>query len=128
MTPAPLSDVAGTTAGPWHWEIHDVSMASLCGPDGERDHVLSVSPCKSCQDGKDEWAWRRCTVPNEADADLLVAAPDLYEALDAMVAAFGEDGFGIAVVPNPCQRLALEAARAALSRAASRPTTSGEPT
>lgn len=42
--------VDAATKGPWHWEWHDASLQSLSGPDVFEDHVLAVSPCKSCQE------------------------------------------------------------------------------
>ena len=48
-----------------------------------RNHVLSVSPCKSCQERAEpkEWEWNRCATPSEADARLIAAAPDMLDAL-----------------------------------------------
>lgn len=82
------------TPGPWSWVIEDHSMASLgVLPDpGLGDPlVLVVSPCRSCvkhaendakRDGQEpEWKWGRCHTPSLADATLLAAAPDLYDAL-----------------------------------------------
>ena len=74
--------MSGWTPGPWKWVIHDYSMASIEGPNGEYDHVLSVSPCKGCQARTKEWLWGRCLTPSEANAHLIAAAPDLYAALE----------------------------------------------
>lgn len=75
------------TPGPWGWYIEDNSMAVLCG-DGGHDpltkHVMSVSPCDSCLgrlSKNDHWEWERCTTPALANAHLIAAAPELYEAL-----------------------------------------------
>jgi hypothetical protein len=65
--------------GPWGWEIHDHSMASLYGggEDSIIAHILSVSPCKACQERADpkEWKWGRCMTPNEQEARLIAAVP-----------------------------------------------------
>lgn len=71
------------TQGPWHWTVHDYSMASLEGPAYEMDHVASISPCSACRKNSKEegkWKWGRCTCPTEADADLMAMAPILAEA------------------------------------------------
>lgn len=75
------------TPGPWHWVIHDSSMATLQGQ-GEWDHVASIGPCEACQAraDPDEWKWGRCTTPREANARLIAAAPDLLDALLAVAA------------------------------------------
>jgi len=69
------------TPGPWHWVVHDYSMATMQGPAEEYDHVCSVSPCTACQDrakqNDPEWKWGRCTAPTEANANLMVIAPTL---------------------------------------------------
>lgn len=77
--------VKGQTPGPWTWVIHDASMASIEGPNGMEQLVLSMSPCRSCtdsavKDGK-EWEFGRCMTPSWADAKLIAAAPDLLAAL-----------------------------------------------
>lgn len=75
------------TPGPWGWVIHDASMATLCGENavggfnGIDPHVMSVSPCRSCAENKDEWQWDRCTTPSEADARLIAAAPSMLKVL-----------------------------------------------
>lgn len=72
-----LMQIVGHTPGPWDWEIHDHSMATLDGPRGLEDHVMSVSPCSSCQKDETEWEFGRCTTPTIENARLLKAAPDL---------------------------------------------------
>lgn len=69
------------TPGPWEWIIHDYSMASLEGPKGDEDHVLSVSPCSSCVKRQTEWEWGGCQTPAEIDARLIALGPDLAAAL-----------------------------------------------
>lgn len=73
----------GRTPAPWHWEIHDSSAATLCGGglDAVVGPVMTVSPCKSCYEGKDDWLWGRCQTPSEADARLIAASPDMLAAL-----------------------------------------------
>lgn len=71
------------TAGPWRWVIQDHSMASLVGKDEEMDHVMSVSPCKSCTEHNrsKKFKYGLCLTPNEANARLIAAAPSLLKAL-----------------------------------------------
>lgn len=76
------------TPGPWKWHISDYSMATLEGPGGDEQRLMSVSPCKSCcnyakSDGEPEWKWGRCMTPSEADARLIAAAPELLAAIEA---------------------------------------------
>ena len=85
------------TPGPWHWVIHDHSMATLQGPAEEMDHVVSISPCASCEGRQKEWQWGTCMTPELADAHLIAAAPDLYEALKALQ----QDDVIRAVCPSP---------------------------
>jgi hypothetical protein len=65
--------------GPWGWEMHDHSMATLYGggEDSIIAHIMSVSPCKACQGRADpqEWKWGRCMTPSEQEARLIAAAP-----------------------------------------------------
>lgn len=69
--------------GPWQWEIHDHSMATLCGggEDAIIGHVMSIGPCPACAErGKATgWKWGRCHTPSEANATLIALAPELYE-------------------------------------------------
>jgi hypothetical protein len=69
----------GRTPAPWHWEVHDSSMASLCGGglDATIGSIMAVGPCTPCYEGKDDWEWGRCQTPSKADAVLIAAAPDL---------------------------------------------------
>jgi hypothetical protein len=76
------------TPGPWDWSIEDASMATLMGPRELRDHVMSVSPCRSCSTGEASWEWGRCTTPTLANARLIAAAPDLLEALAELSAMY----------------------------------------
>ena len=73
--------LANSTPGPWHWAVHDYSMASMQGPSEEWDHVCSVSPCGACRDrakeAGGEWKWGRCMCPTEVNADLMAMAPTL---------------------------------------------------
>lgn len=76
---------AGYTPGPWGWVIHDHSLASLGvlpNPGYGDPLVLAVGPCEECAErGKPDWLWGRCQTPSEANARLIAAAPQLYEAL-----------------------------------------------
>jgi hypothetical protein len=65
----------------------------------EEGHVLSVSPCSSCQARADlldpVWKWGRCMTPDWEDAKLIAAAPELQRScreLIAEIAALVEDG------------------------------------
>lgn len=108
------------TPGPWHWLIHDHSCASLGvgdDPGMGTPLVMSVSPCRSCADrARDgEWKWGRCTTPSEADARLIAAAPEMYEALHDLIALVETlDGGEHDDAPE------LIAARAALAKAETR--------
>jgi hypothetical protein len=62
------------TDGPYSWTAEDPSMCTLHGKDYLYNHVLSVSPCESCQKGETEWKWGRCTTPSKDHADLIAAA------------------------------------------------------
>lgn len=79
------------TPTPWRWVIHDASAATLCGPnsagrhDGIEGHVLSMSPCKSCYEGQDEWLWGRCTTSSEQDAAFIVEAVNSHASLKAHI-------------------------------------------
>ncbi len=77
---------AGHTPGPWAWRYEDESMQWLHGPGEAADHVLSVTPCKSCRKttlttGK----FARCLGPTDADARLIAAAPELLAALQRLL-------------------------------------------
>jgi len=101
------------TPGHWEWLIHDHSMASLGtgrNPGMGDPLVLSVSPCPACAGRADpkEWKWGRCCTPNEADARLIAAAPEMYEALKAVMDEWRE-GYGLNCV---------EQVRAALAKIA----------
>ncbi len=107
------------TPGPWRWQIHDHSAASLGGDQCvEENHVLTVSPCKSCQKRAERWEWGRCLTPNEANAALIAAAPDMLEALEGLLEKYpvvpasqllGDE------IKEQSQR--LSAARAAIAKA-----------
>lgn len=67
------------TQGPWHWVLHDHSMATLQGPAEEWDHVTAVSPCEACQkrakEKSKEWEWGWCMCPTEPNSKLIALAP-----------------------------------------------------
>lgn len=71
--------------GPWTWDIHDYSMATLCGggEDAITGHIMAIGPCEACRDRArgGAWVWGRCQTPSEPNALLIASAPDLYEAL-----------------------------------------------
>ena len=76
---------AGHTPGPWEWTWEDESMVSLHGPDIMVDHVLACTPCKACRK-----RGGKCLSPNDANARLIVAAPDMLEALEELEHAYGD--------------------------------------
>lgn len=104
--------------GPWRWEIHDASMATLCGggEDAIVGHVMAVGPCPACYKDKAEWEWGRCLTPSEANARLIAAAPDLLEALQAITDP--NNSAIVYFVPSDAhaQKL-LDEARAAIAKA-----------
>jgi hypothetical protein len=110
------------TPGPWHWVIQDRSMATLgVGQDpGIGDpHVLSVSPCKSCEGISENWEWGKCLTPSESDANLIAASPDLLAACQAMIEWDNEEKshrLDFYARMELCQR-AFDLARAAIAKA-----------
>lgn len=80
----------GATDGKWGWVICDHSMATLCadGDDAEK-HIMSVSPCESCQKhalnesapNKPDWNFGRCVTPRDTDADLICASVNGFRTL-----------------------------------------------
>lgn len=80
---------AGFTPGPWHWKasLGRTEMPVLLGAD-----ALPV-----CDFGMSETYYPvEGTPPEEADARLIAAAPELYEALEAthrLISAFALSGF-----------------------------------
>lgn len=77
--------------GPWTWEIHDYSLATLCGggEDAITGHIMAIGPCGACSGrakaGGAEWVWGRCQTPSIDNARLIAAAPDLLKALKAVL-------------------------------------------
>jgi len=72
------------TEGKWQWIVHDKSTITLAGSiDGIENHVLSCSPCKSCQERMDsaDNIFGTCLVPNETDAKAISAVPEMIDAL-----------------------------------------------
>jgi len=70
------------TEGKWQWIVHDKSTITLAGSiDGIENHVLSCSPCKSCQERMDsaDNIFGTCLVPNETDAKAISAVPELID-------------------------------------------------
>lgn len=68
------------TPGPWKWEPDNWNggYSGIVGPDGER---ILVPNCKN--DGDDGAAWFE-DFPTKPDANLIVAAPDMFEALSPL--------------------------------------------
>ena len=69
------------TPGPWEWYIIDHSAAILHAGDIFYKSIMTTSPCQSCYKKAKEWEWGRCTTPNEANARLIAAAPEMLEFL-----------------------------------------------
>lgn len=71
---------------PWNWEVHDHSMATLCGggEDAIIGQIMCVGPCPACSErNKDAgWRWGSCTTPSWAEARLIAAAPELLATCD----------------------------------------------
>ena len=65
--------------GPWKWVMEDPECMALYGPNGLWDHVLWTQICPACAE-----RGNRCTAPNEANARLIAAAPDMYDALKSL--------------------------------------------
>ncbi len=76
--------------GPWHWEIHDHSMATLCGggEDAMIGHIMSIGPCPACAKRAEpkEWKWGRCMTPSLPEARLIAASRSLLDALAPLAA------------------------------------------
>lgn len=68
------------TPGPWKWTAEDSSVLALYGPRGDEDHVLWSEICPACQK-----SGGRCTAPNDANARLIAAAPDLLAMLEEII-------------------------------------------
>lgn len=63
------------TKGNWYWEYADQHHHNLRALDGKHDkHILFIAPDFLGED----------SLTNEADAHLIAAAPDLYEALNTL--------------------------------------------
>lgn len=68
------------TDGPWHWEMVDPTVMALYGPRGDYDFVLWSSICEACAE-----RGNCCTAPRKENADLIAAAPELYDALEELL-------------------------------------------
>lgn len=85
------------TPTPWKWVIHDSSCATLCGVnsagehDGIEGHVLSLSPCKSCYEDREDWLWGRCTTADETDANFIIKAVNNHDALVTALAQIANE-------------------------------------
>ena len=83
-----LHATPGPMIGPWNWEIHDHSMATLCGggEDAITGFIMSIGPCEACASRADpkEWKWGRCQTPSLANAKLIAAAPRLARGVRAV--------------------------------------------
>lgn len=115
-----LHDITGPMPGPWTWEVHDKSMATLCGggEDAITGHIMAIVPCPACCERATEWNWGHCQTPSIANAKLISAAPDLLAALQTFVGKYvemvdsGDCGFW-----DPETEEKVIAARAAIAKA-----------
>lgn len=78
------------TPGPWRWMENKYrgGYSGLCGA----ENIAVLFP-NSCNDGDDGDAWFE-DFPSEADANLIAAAPEMYEALQTVFEEWNDnDGF-----------------------------------
>lgn len=93
--------MSGFTKGPWEWwTSNSLKRLSAGGKDGAVLHAYR------CPDGASD------IQVSDADARLIASAPELYEALEAMVKTFDM------YIQQPSAYPAYNKARAALSKAA----------
>ena len=113
----------GNTAGPWEWQVHDHSMASLGNgesPGYGTPLVMSVGPCTACAKRREEsgWEWGVCGTPSAANARLIAAAPDLLEALVLAEDVLSRSPFSTQMWPDGTHpNTGIELVRAAIARA-----------
>lgn len=76
------------TPGPWQWTwmYGDDEMPALHGKCDMEDYVLSTYRCDACKKRD-----ASCLHPSKANARLIAAAPDLLEALEAVLPRLDPD-------------------------------------
>jgi len=90
------------TPGPWTWIMEDPSCLALYGPKGLLDHVLWSRICPACAE-----RGAKCTGPNDANAQLIAAAPDLLTACKE-----AEDLYWVDMQPSTVRKLREAIAKA----------------
>lgn len=105
MTMLPVAETKWTL-GPWEWIAPDHSVTFLAPAAEPLNAIVTVRTCSSCDKRQSN-----CCAPSEANARLIAAAPELYEALENLVA----DVADYEAWQRPCH--AVNVANAALKKA-----------
>ena len=98
------------TKGPWTRVRHSWDDSSVYAANGSR-----VAICRIDEEDVTEETQDACVAVNEANARLIAAAPELLEALEALVNDFGRDGYGGELEDGECR--VIDMARNAIAKA-----------